>query len=115
MAPTPNFPLQQAWQRTFAGELSYPLIAGGKVFVISSTSLPSGQTQLVAIDQATGLDAWPPVAIGSSYSAAHVYHQGRVVVIGSDGVLRSFDAASGTARLDARFSLHPEQRSAIGP
>ena len=96
-APTPTFPLQQAWQRTFAGGLSYPVIAGGKVFVVVTNTFVGGQTQLVAIDQATGLDAWPAISIGATYYASHVHHEGRIVVIGSDGILRSFDAASGAA------------------
>jgi outer membrane protein assembly factor BamB len=96
-APTPTFPLQQAWQRTFAGAVSYPVIAGGKVFVVVTNVVGGGQAQLVAIDQATGVDAWPAISIGTTYYASLVHHEGRIIVIGSDGILRSFDTASGAA------------------
>lgn len=95
-APTPSLPLPSAWQRTFAGTVSYPLIVGGKVFVIVGSANFNGPVQLVAIDQQTGLDAWPAISIGASYAAAHAYDQGRIVVTGSDSILRSFDAATGT-------------------
>jgi outer membrane protein assembly factor BamB len=103
---TPTFPLRPAWQRTFVGSVSYPVIAAGKVFVIVAAFGFSGPTQLVAVDQATGLDAWPPVALGTSYSAAHAYDQGRIFVMASDGILRSFDAATGAPRWSTLLSFY---------
>lgn len=103
-AATPKFPLLSGWQRTFASAVSYPLIAGGRVFVIVAPS-SNGSAQLAAIDQTTGLDAWPAISIGSAFSAAHAYDQGRIFVIGSDSILRSFDAATGAARWSTLLSF----------
>jgi outer membrane protein assembly factor BamB len=94
-ASTPSFPLRSAWQRTFAGNVSYPLIAENKVFVITSGSGYNVPTQLVAVDQESGFDAWPAVTIGSAYGATLAYDGGRVFVVASDNILRSFDAATG--------------------
>jgi len=103
--PTPTFPLSPAWQRTFGGAVSYPLIAGGKVFVIVVDASFNGRPQLVAIDQITGLDAWPAIPIGNAFTAAHAYDQGRIFIIGSDSILRSFDAATGAPRWSTLLSF----------
>ena len=103
-APTPTFPLLSAWQRTFASAVSYPLIAQGKVFVIVGPG-SNASAQLVAIDQTTGLDAWPAVSIGAAFAAAHAYDQGSVFVMGSDSILRGFDAATGAARWSTLVSF----------
>jgi len=104
--PTPAFPLPPAWQRTFAGAVSYPLIAAGKVFVVVGDASFNGRPQLVAIDQITGLDAWPAVPIGTGFTAAHAYDQGRIFVIGSDSILRSFDAATGAGQWSTLLSFY---------
>ncbi len=96
-AATPAFPLPPAWQRTFPGTVSYPLIAGGKVFVIVSLSGANGSVQLVAIDQESGLDAWS-VSVGTSFLASHAYDQGLVYVTGTDNLLRAFDASTGALK-----------------
>ena len=77
--------------------MSYPLIAGGKVFVIVSLSGANGSVQLVAIDQESGLDEWS-VSVGTSFLASHAYDQGLVYVTGTDNLLRAFDASTGALK-----------------
>lgn len=92
------FPSSPAWSVTLAGAASYPLIAGGKVFVLTSGSSTGGYgTQLYALDLATGAAAWGPIAIdGTYYWAGHAYENGTLFVLNFDGRLRAFDAATGT-------------------
>lgn len=87
-----------AWVVTLADAASYPLIAGGKAFLLSrGTSTGGWGAQLHALDLASGASAWGPVDIPGGYSwAAHAYDAGTVFVISSYGVLRAFDAATGT-------------------
>lgn len=95
---TLSFPSQAAWSVTLPDSASYPLIGGGKVFVLVRGSATAGYgTRLYALDLATGATAWGPVAIDGTYSwSAHAYLDGRLFVLDFDGRLRSFDAATGT-------------------
>jgi outer membrane protein assembly factor BamB len=103
---SPNFPAAPSWQRTFIGNasssfqpsVSYPLIAGGKVFVLTSAGSPGGGngTQLYALDVETGAIAWGPIDLGANaQSPGHAYDQGKIFVVNLDGLLQSFDASTG--------------------
>ncbi len=91
------FPATSAWTVQLPGAVSYPLIAGGKVFVLTAGSASGGQgTQLFALDESTGKTVWGPVAIGGTYwVSGHTYDSGKVFVLNFDGLLLSFDAATG--------------------
>jgi outer membrane protein assembly factor BamB len=80
-------PLTQRWSRDLASSVSYPLIAGGKVFVIAGASL-------YALNGANGATVWGPIEIGGYPGIA--YESGRVFAINSVGLLRGYDAATGT-------------------
>src|SRR5438105_214622 len=57
-------PLNLHWSRSFAGVVSYPLIAHGDVYV---TVPSSGGTTLQALSQLTGATIWSR-PVGSTYS-----------------------------------------------
>lgn len=98
-----SLPLQDKWTTTLNGPASYPLVADGKVFVISGAPAveepgPGYGTSLYALDVATGAIAWGPIHIAGTYSSAsHAYDRGKLFVLNVGGVLRSFDAATGAA------------------
>ncbi|HSS21648.1 MAG TPA: PQQ-binding-like beta-propeller repeat protein [Pyrinomonadaceae bacterium] len=90
-----NPPLTQRWSRDLGGQISYPLIAGGRIFVTVANQSSYG-TKLYALDEANGATLWGPVDLGGSYNWSNAaYEAGRVFVVNFDGLLRAFDAASG--------------------
>lgn len=95
-------PLTQRWSRNLGSPTSYPLIAGGKVFVIAGTVL-------YALNGTNGATVWGPIELGTYPNIA--YDSGRVVSINRDGFLRGFDAASGnqlwSIRLSGAFTSPP--------
>ena len=95
-----GLPLAKAWSVDLGQPVSYPLIAGGKVFVIAGGN-QNGTTpkslNLYALDAATGATAWGPVSVLGAYPwAAAAYDAGRVFVVNTDGLLSAFDAGTGT-------------------
>ena len=73
-------PLSHKWTKTLGGNASYPLIAGGKVFVTAIRS--DGTDLLYAFDISTGKTAWGPIDIGSSGNfAAAAYDAGRIFTL----------------------------------
>jgi PQQ-like domain len=88
-------PLMQRWSRDLGSSVSYPLIAGGKVFVVAGTMLH-------ALNGASGATVWGPIDLGGSPSIA--YESGRVFAVNRDGLLRGFDAATGTQTWSRQLS-----------
>ena len=89
-------PLAQRWSRDLGGQISYPLIAGGRIFVTVANQSVYG-TKLYALDEANGATLWGPVDLEGSYGWSNAaYDSGRVFAVNVDGVLRAFDAASGS-------------------
>ncbi len=87
--------LQARWTKDLGGNVSYPVVAEGKVFVTVANASGYG-TKLHALDLATGAPAWGPIDLGGTYWwSASAYDAGRVFVLNYDGVLRAFDAATG--------------------
>lgn len=83
-------PLTQRWSRDLGSSVSYPLIAGGKVFVTTGAGL-------YALDAANGATVWGPVALGGMFpSSVSAYEAGHVFAVNANGLLRAFDAATGT-------------------
>ena len=92
---TAALPVNSAWSVDVGGTASYALIVGGKVYV---TVAINGNSQLVALNGATGAMLWGPVALSGQVNAA--YDRGRVfVVTGSPQgqIISALDATTGTA------------------
>ena len=88
-------PLTQRWSRDLGGQISYPLIAGGRIFVTVTNPNTTGTT-LYALDETNGASLWGPIDLGGSRPWSNAaYDAGRVFAVNHDGVLRAFDAASG--------------------
>jgi outer membrane protein assembly factor BamB len=107
-------PLSLLWSVDLGGMVSYPLIAGGKVFVIAGDS-SIGNDSLYALDAKTGATLWGPIIIpnGAYWWAAAAYDNGRVFVVPdatsgfSSGAMYAYDAATGsllwTATLPSQY------------
>ena len=80
-------PLTQRWSRNLGSSVSYPLIAVNKVFVTAGSALH-------ALNITNGATVWGPIEIGGYPNIA--YGTGRVFALNRDGLLRGFDAATGT-------------------
>jgi outer membrane protein assembly factor BamB len=95
-----TFPAHPAWTVSLGnGTFSYPVIAGGLVFVTTAPPIVGSDfgTQLYALDEHTGNTVWGPVAVSGTTSwSATTYENGKLFVLNIDGLLRSFDAATGT-------------------
>ncbi|HEX5490195.1 MAG TPA: PQQ-binding-like beta-propeller repeat protein [Candidatus Udaeobacter sp.] len=93
-------PLTVKWRRNFSASgvrfISYPLIADGRVFVTTTTSGPSGFEKLMALDARTGSTLWSANVNGRFGFANAAYDSGRVFVVNYDGLVKAFDAATGT-------------------
>ncbi|MEV6308660.1 PQQ-binding-like beta-propeller repeat protein [Streptomyces sp. NPDC051840] len=88
-------PLSRKWSRDLGGDVSYPVVAGGRVFVTVSSADGYG-TVLHALDAATGEDTWAPVDLGGTYWwSALAYGGGRLYAQNYDGELTAFDPATG--------------------
>jgi len=88
-------PLAKRWSVRLPGEISYPLIAEGKVFVTTSATHANG-TALVAIEATTGAIVWH-VQIPGSYGWSNAaYDAGRIFVVNADGTVWALDAGAGT-------------------
>src|SRR5579864_2178540 len=105
----PTFPPTAHWSNaTLSGTLvSYPVIAGGKVFVTTNIPVPpvtAGGT-VYALDETTGNVVWmAPLAGTDGAFTGAAYDHGTLFVINYDGVLRSFDAATGAAGYSVQLS-----------
>jgi outer membrane protein assembly factor BamB len=89
-------PLERKWSVDLGQSMSYPLMAQGKVFVTVRNAANYG-TQLYALDGATGSIAWGPIPLGGTYYwSAAAYDAGRLFAVNFDGLMRAFDATSGT-------------------
>jgi outer membrane protein assembly factor BamB len=94
--PSVTLPAGPLWTAKLDGPPSYPLIAGGKVFV--TLPIPGG-AELVALDEATGAKVWGPILIGGACNAA--YDAGKVLVGSQIGdatgaLMQAFDAVTGS-------------------
>ncbi|MEW5741683.1 MAG: PQQ-binding-like beta-propeller repeat protein [Myxococcota bacterium] len=91
-----RLPLCRRWQRDLGGAAGYPVVAGGRVYVVSRTNQAGYGNLLWALDQHTGNIVWGPVDLGGSYWwAALAYDAGRVFAVNASGFMRAVDAATG--------------------
>ena len=97
-------PLVQRWMRTLGAQTSYPLLAGGRIFVIARTN---GVGTLHGLDADTGATLWSRPVAGAAEIA---YDGGRVFVSESSGSVVAVSALTGATQwirtLDESFSLH---------
>jgi outer membrane protein assembly factor BamB len=91
-------PLQKRWSVDLGGHASYPLIASGVVYALS-TDIFNGATwsavRLRALDASTGKTLWGPETVGT-LGAWDAYDAGRLFVYDWQGSLSAYDASSGT-------------------
>jgi outer membrane protein assembly factor BamB len=117
---TLGFPPSPTWKVNLGSAISYPLVVAGKVIVLTAGSGTGGYgTQLYALEQGTGAVSWGPIAISGTYFwAGHAYDGGKVFVVNYDGLLRSFDVATGTAgwsvKLPGQYSFSAPPTAANG-
>ena len=99
-----TLPLCMRWKRSFIGSVSYPVVGSGNVFV---TIADQANSDLYALDESTGADAWGPIQIASNTSwSLPAYDRGVVFVGTSYGVIKAFDATSGAQKWTANvFSM----------
>jgi outer membrane protein assembly factor BamB len=93
-------PLSLKWSRDFTATgvdtISYPLIAGGMVFVTTANTNGNYGNKIWALDENTGTAIWSADFPGTYYFADAAYDSGKVFVVNFDGLMKAFDAASGT-------------------
>ena len=95
-------PLRVAWSVNLGATVSYPLIAGGRVFVIAG-DYTANSVNMYALDVRNGTVLWGPVAIARGYYwwAAAAYDNGKIFVVPNtvsglvSGAMFAYDAASG--------------------
>jgi outer membrane protein assembly factor BamB len=91
-----TLPLVERWSRDLGTRLSFPLVAGGRVFLLLEAVFNVSGAAVVALDEATGAILWGPTTVStSSDSAGFAYDSGRVFVVDGNGAKTAFDAATG--------------------
>jgi outer membrane protein assembly factor BamB len=84
-------PLETRWTRNLGTEVSYPVAAAGRVFVVAHDSAHASAT-LHALDSATGATLWSrPVGRWATLA----YDAGRVFSLDGEGVASAFSATDG--------------------
>jgi outer membrane protein assembly factor BamB len=94
-------PFERRWKVTLPAQVSYPLIAQGKVFVTVGDGNSDGPS-LYALDEANGQVVWSH-ALPSIWPAANAaYDAGRIFVVSNNavcctnsGTMRAYDADTG--------------------
>jgi outer membrane protein assembly factor BamB len=90
-----KLPLQQLWTRNMHGLVTYPLIAEGNVFV-SVGNVGTYGSVFYALNEKTGGTIWSESIPGTYFTSLAAYDGGNVFVLNFDGVLRAFQALTGT-------------------
>ncbi|HTD72011.1 MAG TPA: PQQ-binding-like beta-propeller repeat protein [Steroidobacteraceae bacterium] len=86
------------WTVDLGAAPSYPLIAGGMVFVATANPDGSYGNRLYGLNATTGATVWGPVAIpGVYFGSGLTYDNGRVFLLMFDGGIRAFNASNGAA------------------
>lgn len=98
-----SFPTASTWSVNVGGIPSYALVVDGKVVV---TAAVNNNTQLIALNQATGATIWGPIEINGSANAT--YDGGKIFVlsatVGSQGTVQSYDIETGQLDWSATLS-----------
>jgi outer membrane protein assembly factor BamB len=85
-------PLTQAWSVTLGGNISYPLVVNGVIYV---TAGDGAGTTLYAIEQASGATLWSHTLGGSYGWSGLTYDAGQVFTVDYNGTMTAFDAETG--------------------
>jgi len=86
------------WTVDLGAPVSYPLIAGGMVFVATANPDGSYGNRLYALEATTGATVWGPVAVpGTYFGSGLTYDNGRIFILMFDGAIRAFNASNGAA------------------
>lgn len=103
-ASSDTLPLSKKWSVNLGGPISYPIIAQGRVFVTVANNPSAYGTQLYALDATSGQTIWGPIAISGSYFWSNAaYDNGTLFVLNYDGLLRAFDASTGTLKWSSQL------------
>src|SRR5919197_4173955 len=97
-------PFSRRWRVTFPAQVSYPLIADGKVFVtVGSTSNDATRMpRLYALDQASGQIVWSQTLplywprANAAYDGGRIFVAGNNLTPGGSGVMLAYAADSGS-------------------
>jgi len=77
------------WSRDFSANgvdiISYPLIAGGIVFVTTASTNGNYGNTFWALDENTGMTIWSADLPGTYFCADGAYDSGKVFVVNFDG------------------------------
>jgi outer membrane protein assembly factor BamB len=109
-------PFDQKWDVDLKGQVSYPLIVDGRIFV---TVRASQGTELNALDEEDGHVLWGPKPLsGTFWWSGIAYDEGRVYAVNTDGILSAFDAESGeriwTQQLEGQYAFSSPPTAADG-
>ena len=93
---TVALPLCKRWTRPFAGPMSYPVVADGRVFVTVADFEGGQGSNVYALDEQTGANLWGPVSLDSEHNwSALTYDAGRLFALDQRGMLTAFEPATG--------------------
>lgn len=92
---TMRTPLLEMWSRRLPGDVSYPVIADGRVFVTVTKQDGGYGATLFALDQRTGRTLWSKRYEGTYFYAHPSYADGKLFVSDFDGRVSAFDPATG--------------------
>ena len=88
-------PLCKRWSVPFGGSISFPIVAGGRVFV-TVADLDSGTgTDVYALDEKSGTLLWGPVALTSFQSWSALTYETNLFALDNGGTLAAFDPGTG--------------------
>jgi hypothetical protein len=96
-------PLAPRWSVNIHGEVFYPLIAGGRLFL----SYADGQPKLAAYDLQSGAPVWGPITLSTTVQLT--YDVGNVFGLDQNGIVTAWDGATGlqvwTAKAPSQYSF----------
>ena len=96
--PSLTPPLARIWDVDLGAEPTYPLIADGRVYAVTTTGNVS------AFDNRTGDTVWAPAIVSASGgSPMATYEGGRLFVLTWGGALSAFDGATGNVLWTYQF------------
>ncbi|WP_445150690.1 outer membrane protein assembly factor BamB family protein [Baekduia sp. Peel2402] len=93
--PALDGPLHVLWTQRLSKSLSYPLAAGGRVFVVSPVPGDSPVGEVVALDAATGAPLWRR---SLARATDLTYGEGTLYALDQHGVVTALDPATGVTR-----------------
>jgi outer membrane protein assembly factor BamB len=92
-----RLPLREVWSRNLSHQVSYPIVARGKVFVTVGDNLQIAYgTVLYALDAETGATVWSKPIAGTYFFSGLAFERGRLFIINVDGLLRALDPDDGS-------------------